>query len=55
MRTYLIEYNMQGELKAEAICARTSTVAVKMLCDKLRQRGRPVTLEIVSIQVMRFA
>lgn len=53
MKTYIIEYQDKGEVKAEIVRAATSTSAVKVLCDKLRRAGRPMSLELVSVK--RFA
>lgn len=54
MRRFLIEYVQSGEIKAEVICAATSTRACKVLADKLRKRGRPVMLQVSRISEVRL-
>lgn len=54
MRRFLIEYVQAGEIKAEYICAATSMRACKMLADKLRKRGKPVSLQVSRISEVRL-
>lgn len=54
MRRFLIEYVQHGEIKAEFICASTSTQACKLLADKIRKRGKPVTLQVSRISEVRL-
>lgn len=49
MRSFLIEYQDGDETKGEVIKARSSMLAIKALCDKLRRRGNPVELKLVKV------
>lgn len=52
MKTFYVEFKSKGEIKAEIVSAATATQAVKVVCDKIRERNRPVKIELVKVKTL---
>jgi hypothetical protein len=54
MKTFYITFKCKGRRLEEFVQGSTNTKAIKKLMDSLRQRGLPVNIEILKVELIKI-